>query len=212
MSDADDETLDDEAEAPETAEAPVTAEAPETAEAPVTAEAPPGERAGALGLELPEDDEEAVGFLLDEVAKARSEASARLDDLQRVAADFDNYRKRALRDQSSMRERAADRVIRELLPVLDTFDAAVAAEPAAEGERRLHSGMLNTREQLLKALQGEGLEVIAALDEVFDPEVHEPVGAPGGEGELVVGRELRRGYTLNGKVVRAALVMLEVRE
>jgi len=170
------------------------------------------ERAAVFGMELPDDAEEAVGFLLGEVAGARIAAGEHLEDLQRVAAEYDNYRKRVMRDQASMRDQAVERVVRELLPVLDTFDAALGAEPEADGERRLHSGMLNTREQLLKALQGEGLEVIAALDEVFDPEVHEPVGAPGAEGELVVSRELRRGYTLNGKVVRAALVMLEVRE
>jgi len=170
------------------------------------------ERAAVFGMELPDDAEEAVAFLLGEVAEARIAAGGHLDDLQRVAAEYDNYRKRVMRDQSSLHERAVEQVVRQLLPVLDTFDAAVAAEPETDGERRLHSGMLNTREQLLKALQSEGLEVIAALDEVFDPEVHEPVGAPGAEGELVVSQELRRGYTLNKRIVRAALVMLEVRE
>jgi len=53
--------------------------------------------------------------------------------------------------------------------------------------------------------------VIATLDEPFDPEIHEPVGAPEGNGQLVVSNELRRGYRLNGKVIRAALVTLEGR-
>ena len=76
----------------------------------------------------------------------------------------------------------------------------------------MFSGLVNTREQLLKALEAEGLEVIATIGETFDPEVHEPVGAPGGNGELIVSEELRRGYRLKGNLVRAALVMLEVRE
>jgi molecular chaperone GrpE len=71
--------------------------------------------------------------------------------------------------------------------------------------------MLNTREQLLSSLKNEGLDVIATIDQPFDPEVHEPVGAPTGDGELVVSEELRRGYRLNGKVLRAALVVLESR-
>jgi molecular chaperone GrpE len=166
-----------------------------------------------LGLELPDDPEEAVTMLLEEVDKARGEADSYLDDLKRVAADFDNYRKRSMRDQAATLDRAAERVVRNLLPVLDTFDAALSAEPKSDSERQLYSGMLSTREQLLSALKAEGLEVIPTIDEPFDPEVHEPAGAPtGGNGVLVVIDELRRGYRLNGKVVRPALVSVDVRE
>jgi molecular chaperone GrpE len=166
-----------------------------------------------LGLELPDDPEEAVALLLEEVEKARGEADSYLDDLKRVAADFDNYRKRSMRDQATTLDRAAERVVRNLLPVLDTFDAALSAKPKSDSERQLYSGMLSTREQLLSALKAEGLEVIPTIDEPFDPEVHEPAGAPtGGDGELVVTDELRRGYRLNGKVVRPALVSVDVRE
>ena len=98
------------------------------------------------------------------------------------------------------------------MPVLDTFDAAVSVDATSDSERQLMSGMLNTREQLLKALESEGLEVIVSIGEQFDPEIHEPVGAPGGEGPLVVAQELRRGYKLNGRVLRAALVVLESSE
>ena len=162
-----------------------------------------------LGLELPDDPNEAVKLLLVELAEARDEATSYLDDLKRVAADFDNYRKRTTRDSATMFDRATEKVVRSLMPVLDTFDAALNAEPKTETEKQLYSGMLNTREQLLDALKSEGLEVIPTIDEPFDPEVHEPVGAPGGNGELVVTEELRRGYRLGGKVLRAALVSVE---
>lgn len=162
-----------------------------------------------LGLELPDDPNEAVKLLLVELAEARDEATSYLDDLKRVAADFDNYRKRTTRDSATMFDRATEKVVRSLMPVLDTFDAALNAEPKTETEKQLYSGMLNTREQLLDALKSEGLEVIPTIDEPFDPEVHEPVGAPGGNGDLVVTEELRRGYRLGGKVLRAALVSVE---
>lgn len=162
-----------------------------------------------LGLELPEDKDEAIDMLLREVANARDEASTYLDDLKRVAADFDNYRKRTTRDSGEMFERATEKVVRSLMPVLDTFDAAVDAEPKTDTEKQLYSGMLNTREQLLSALKDQGLEVIPTIDETFDPEVHEPVGAPARDGDLVVTQELRRGYRLNGKLLRAALVAIE---
>ena len=165
-----------------------------------------------LGLELPTDGDEAIGLLLFEVRKARDDATSYLDDLKRVAADFDNYRKRSMREQAAMLDLATEKVVRGLMPVLDSFDAALTAEPQTESGRQLYSGLINTREQLLKALETEGLEVIPSIGEVFDPEIHEPVGAPGGNGQLVVSSELRRGYRLNGKVLRAALVVLEVSE
>lgn len=163
-----------------------------------------------LGLELPADKDEAVDLLLSELATAREEATSYLDDLKRVAADFDNYRKRVTRDNALMLDRATENVVRGLMPVLDSFDAALVAEPNTETEQQLYSGMLNTREQLLDSLKAEGLEVIPTVGEPFDPEVHEPAGAPQGEGRLIVSGELRRGYRLNGKVLRAALVALEV--
>lgn len=165
-----------------------------------------------LGIELPGDHDEAINLLLTELLAARTEATSYLDDLRRVAADFDNYRKRSIRDSAGMLDRATEKVVRGLMPVLDSFDSALGTEPKTETERLLYSGMLNTREQLLTALQAEGLEVIPTVGEPFDPTVHEPAGAPTGSGELVVAEELRRGYRLNGKVLRAALVVLEVRE
>lgn len=162
-----------------------------------------------MGLELPEDRDEAIELLLDELRSARGEAGSYLDDLKRVAADFDNYRKRTTRDSATMLDRATEKVVQGLMPVLDSFDAALAVEPGTETEKQLYAGMLNTREQLLAALEREGLQVIPTVGEPFDPEVHEPVGAPEGGGTLVVAEELRRGYRLRGKVLRAALVALE---
>ena len=166
----------------------------------------------ALGLELPQNKDDAIALLLAEVATARDEATSYLDDLKRVAADFDNYRKRSIRDQATTHERATERVAEGLLPVLDTFDAALVTEPDTDRERQLYSGMINTREQLLSSLRAAGLQVVPTIGEDFDPEIHEPVGAPTGSGQLIVDQELRRGYRLNGKVLRPALVVLEVKE
>lgn len=168
--------------------------------------------AAALGIDLPEDRDEAIALLLARLEESRDEATAYLDDLKRVAADFDNYRKRTTREQAATIDRAAERVVSELLPVLDTFDAALATPAETDPERQLLSGMINTREQLLTALHGEGLEVVPTVGEPFDPEIHEPAGAPGGANELVVSAELRRGYRLRDRVLRPAMVMLEARE
>ncbi|MGH8916316.1 MAG: nucleotide exchange factor GrpE [Acidimicrobiia bacterium] len=168
--------------------------------------------AAALGLDLPEDKDQAIEILLAKLEESRDEATSYLDDLKRVAADFDNYRKRTTREQAVVLDRAAERVVKELMPVLDSFDAALNAEASTDAERQLLSGMINTREQLLKALEQEGLEVVPSVGEPFDPEIHEPVGAPAGAGDLVVSQELRRGYRLKGRVLRPAMVMLEATE
>lgn len=165
-----------------------------------------------LGIELPENKDEAIADLLFALAQSRQEASDYLGDLKRVAADFDNFRKRTTREQSLMLDRAAERVIEKLLPALDSLDAATAIEVESEAGKNLMSGMINTRDQLLNALGGEGLEVIPTVGEQFDPEIHEAVGAPTGNGNPIVAAELRRGYRLNSKLVRAALVTLESKE
>ena len=189
-----------------------TEAAAEVVEGELIAEPPRPPQPHELGLELPDNADEAIGLLLAELQTARSDADSYVDDLKRVAADFDNYRKRTKKESEVMLDRATERVVVSLMPALDSFDAALTTEPDpdVETERLMYSGLLNTREQLLTALKGHGLEAIPTLGEKFDPEVHEPVGAPTGDGQLVVAQELRRGYILNGKVLRAALVVLEV--
>ncbi len=168
--------------------------------------------AAALGIDLPEGPDEAIALLLSRLEESRDEATSYLDDLKRVAADFDNYRKRTTREQSMIIDRAAERVVRELMPVLDSFDAALDTEPTTDGERQLLAGMINTREQLLKSLEQEGLTVIPAIGETFDPEIHEAVSAMGSGSDFVVTQELRRGYRLKDRVLRPAMVLLEARE
>jgi molecular chaperone GrpE len=163
-----------------------------------------------LGLELPDDPSLAIQTLLRTVAELRLEASSYLEDLQRVAADFDNYRKRVLREQGLNIERAAERVTRHLLPVLDSLDAALATESGSSSVEKVLKGVSGTRTLLLDILRTEGLEPIASVGRRFDPEVHEAALAPSeGEGTLIVTSEMRRGYTLHGRVLRAALVAVD---
>jgi molecular chaperone GrpE len=164
-----------------------------------------------LGIELPEQPDEAIALLLTELQTAREEAGTYLDDLRRVAADFDNYRKRTMKESAAILDRATERVVQGLMPVLDSFDAGLGVEPGTDTERLLYSGLLNTREQLVKALEAEGLEVIPTIGEPFDPTIHEPVGPAAGTGVLVVSEEHRRGYRLRDRVLRPALVSLEAK-
>jgi len=162
----------------------------------------------ALGIELPDDPAAAQDLLLRELAESRQEAGEYLETLQRVAADFDNYRKRVERDHAENVMRASQRIIEKLLPTLDNLDAALAYEPQTPSEEKILEGMSGTQTALLETLAREGFEPIPATGEVFDPALHEAV-AGGGDGDLRVGQELRRGYTLQGRVVRPSLVMVE---
>jgi molecular chaperone GrpE len=164
-----------------------------------------------LGLELPEDPDEAQAVLLRELAEARQEAGEYLETMQRVAAEFENYRKRTLRDQAENVERASQRVIEALLPTLDSFDAALAHEPTSPVEEKILEGMRGTYNLMLEALGREGFAPIPAAGVPFDPAFHEAVSGPtaGGDGDLVVSQELRRGYVMRGRVIRPSLVMVE---
>lgn len=162
------------------------------------------------GLTLPDDPEAANEVLLGMLAEERQAAQTIFGDLQRIAAEFDNYRKRVQRDQTNLVDRASERVVLELLAVLDSFQAAFTHEAQSPTEEKLLAGMRHTYDQLLAVLAKEGLEAIPAVGEPFDPVVHEAAQAPADAGaDLVVSEELRRGYVLRGRVIRPSLVVVD---
>jgi molecular chaperone GrpE len=163
-----------------------------------------------LGLDLPADDAAAIEVLLDALATARLAADSYLDDLQRVAAEFENYRKRAAREREEIVARSSQRLVQALLPVLDSFDQAFARQPQTPGEEAILAGVRGTFHQLMDILAGEGLEPVPGVGEDFDPALHEATAvAGGGEGRLVVAEELRRGYLLKGRLLRPAMVVVQ---
>jgi molecular chaperone GrpE len=161
-----------------------------------------------LGLSLPDDPHEATEVVLRELDEARQDSGELLATLQRLAADFDNFRKRTERDQIENVQRASQRVIESLLPTLDSLDAALAIEATTEVERRMIDGMRGTESLLLEALKAEGCERIDAVGAPFDPAVHEAVQVIPGDGEQIVEQELRKGYTMRGRVIRPSLVVV----
>ncbi|MGV0787775.1 nucleotide exchange factor GrpE [Mycolicibacterium sp. XJ2] len=127
-------------------------------------------------------------------------ASELLADLQRVQADFTNYRKRALRDQQVAADRAKASVISALLPVLDDLDRA-----RSHGD--LESGPLKAvADKLVNTLEGLGLSGFGDEGDDFDPELHEAVQHEGEGTHPVLGTVMRRGYKVGEQVVRHALV------
>jgi molecular chaperone GrpE len=127
-------------------------------------------------------------------------AAELLGDLQRVQADFANYRKRAQRDQESAGERAKAVVVGQLLPVLDDLDRA-----RNHGDLET-SPLKAVADKLETALSGLGLAAFGVEGEPFDPSVHEAVQHEGEGSNPVIGHVMRRGYRLGEQVLRHALV------
>jgi molecular chaperone GrpE len=193
---------------------------------PAHADGPPGGRVGDESVGRPpetdpiDDDDVIVGdeidatpddgveSLLDAEAPfvdgtvGRSDLAAERDEyleaLQRVKAEFDNYRRRTESQRAEMVERAVGRLVDELLPVLDACDAAVEhgaleVEPIAA--------------DLLDRLNQEGLERMEVVGQVFDPNLHEAVmHEPGEGGEETIVESFRSGYLWKGRVLRPAMV------
>jgi len=140
-----------------------------------------------------------------QLEQARAQAREYLEHLQRLQAEFDNYRKRVLKEQTRAVEMASEPLVRRLLEVLDEFDLALmAAEQKPDFDRFLH-GVELVYAKLQDILRSEGLERIQAMEAPFDPEVHEALMQTGdGDGEPVVSDVLRQGYTMKGRVIRPA--------
>jgi molecular chaperone GrpE len=145
-----------------------------------------------------------------DVEALRAEAKQYREHLQRLQAEFDNYRKRVLREQTMAVEQAARPVVRRLLEVLDDFDLALMhAQDRPDFDRFLH-GVELVYAKLLDTLRAEGLEQMDAQGKPFDPENHEALMQTGeGDGDPVVADVLRPGYTLKGRVLRPAGVRVE---
>jgi molecular chaperone GrpE len=142
--------------------------------------------------------------LAEELVATRRERDQYLDALQRLKAEFENSRKRWERERVRILETASERIVVDLLPVLDNLDRAL------EAEGDIHEGVRAIRDQLVAVLGKEGLLPLASDGQPFDPNVHEAVmGQPSEEHEEgTILQTFQRGYALNGKPIRPAKVVV----
>jgi molecular chaperone GrpE len=151
--------------------------------------------------------EEAAALVTSDLEQLQSERSELVDTLRRVQADFENYRKRVLREQTALVDRATDRLIEQLLPILDSFEGALGAIARGTPEvDKLLDGVQGIHAQLTSVLEKAGLERIEANGAEFDPNEHEAVLQDDGSDEPHVAETMRTGYKLKGKVIRPAMV------
>jgi molecular chaperone GrpE len=154
-----------------------------------------------------EQAEKAIAELEERLALLERERDEVIDDLKRVAADFDNYRKRVARDQEALVARAAERLVKELLPVLEDLERALVAADEHE-EAKLEEGVRLVHRSLAAALSKEGLEEIPT-EGAFDPHVHEALlSQPSEAEEGTVIEVLQKGYRLGDRVLRPARVVV----
>ena len=159
----------------------------------------------------------------DDFTKLVAERDEYLDSLKRLQADFDNYRKRAMRQQTEMLERASESVLVQLLPVLDALDLAEAHSDGGDDPSSSASALAQVGTLLRETLAREGLERIDEVGVPFDPTIHDAVAheeadedengeeADGGGAahKPWVADVMRAGYRLKGRVVRPAMVKVK---
>jgi molecular chaperone GrpE len=128
-----------------------------------------------------------------------------MDRLMRLTAEFDNYRKRMVRERAEWESRAKERLILDILPAVDSFDRALDAASGSTDVAAVHDGMMLVHKQLLDALRGHGIEPFEAIGEPFDPKLHEAfLSRPAEENEKpgTIVEEFATGYRLKDRVIR----------
>ena len=167
----------------------------------------PGEDQGTIEDTRPQEPgvaEDEPATLIQELETTRRERDEYLDALRRLKAEFENSRKRQERERARILETASERLVVELLPVLDNLDRAL------EAEGDIHEGVRAIRDQLVTVLGKEGLLPVASDGQHFDPNVHEAVMSQPSEEheEGTILQTFQRGYLLSGKPIRPAKVIV----
>jgi molecular chaperone GrpE len=172
--------------------------------------APAGTAGAAPPAEQPDRSGTADAVPQDELALAQAQATEYRDHLQRLQADFENFRKRTIRSQERLVESELQRFVQQLLEVLDEFDLALIAAERSPDFESFRKGVELVYAKLADTLRSEGLERIAAEGKPFDPNEHEALMQTGeGDGEPHVAEVFRQGYKLRGSVIRPASVRVE---
>jgi molecular chaperone GrpE len=160
-----------------------------------------------MTTDLHEEEEDEKVEVVDELGQAQRERDEYLDALQRLKAEFDNYRKRVAREGAALAAHASERLVRELVPVLDDLERALEFAAAHE-EAQLEDGVRLVHRALADALAREGLAEIET-DGKFDPHTQEALlSQPSESEEGTVIQVLQKGYRLGDRIVRPARVVI----
>lgn len=134
------------------------------------------------------------------------------DKYLRLAAEYDNYRKRTAKERLESEARGQAQLITRLLEAIDDLARFAHVDPATTDTATLHKGIEMVEQKMLKALTASGLEIINPLDQTFDPTIHEAVTtepALSREDDGTVGKVFQMGYRFNGQLLRPARVVVK---
>ena len=170
---------------------------------PVTSRDEAGEPSGE---EDPANEEERIVEPEESKPEPEPEPENYLELAQRVQADFENYRKRVARETAAAGERARSGLVRELLPIVDNLERALAS--AEEGEQHLAEGVRLVHSELIAVLERNGVEQFNPEGDKFDPTEHEALSVKNDGEPGVVLEVVERGYRSNGTILRPARVVV----
>ena len=167
-------------------------------------ETPVEENEASAEEELKAEEEE-----VDEITNLKSQISTLNDKYLRSVAEFDNYRKRTLKERAELILNGGEKVISAILPVIDDMERAIENGAKTDDPEVLREGMTLIHQKFVKILEGQGVSLIETADADFDTDVHEAVAMVPGMGDDKKGKVidcLQKGYKLNDKVIRHAKV------
>jgi len=160
--------------------------------------------------ELLKKREEEIKSLKLEIEKIKKEKEEYLDTLKRVAADFDNYRKRVEKREEEIRKFAGENLIKDIIPIVDDFERALNHLPRSSSQD-FFQGLELVYKKFQEFLKSHAVERIESKGKEFDPFLHEAVEVVGEKGEkTVVIEELQPGYLMHGKLLRPAKVKVGI--
>lgn len=152
-----------------------------------------------------EEVEKSVDELQDEVDKLKKENHKYYEHLQRTVAEFDNYKKRIAKEKDSIYKLAVGDVVAKYIPIMDNLEKAIQA---CNEDLKMKEGVELVYKQVLEIMTSLGIEQIEAVNQTFNPELHDAVMHVEDEqfGEKVVIEELRKGYKMGDRVLRHSMV------
>lgn len=167
------------------------------------------------------DAAELVASLKGEIGDANAkmvgmedQVAAMKDQYLRLNADFDNFRKRTLKEKENLASSAKGDFVKALLPVLDNFDLAEKnIKGSTEGEEKILTGYQNMHKQLMEILSSQGLQVVAGVGEPFDPNDHEAIMREENDemDEDTIIEEFRKGYKIGSSLIRPSMVKVSTK-
>lgn len=148
--------------------------------------------------------------LVVEYEQANAKAKEMQDKFMRVQAEMENLRRRTERDVASAHKYGSEKLVKALLPVVDSLERGLEVDVAGDEVKAMHEGMEMTLKMLLETLEKNGVKVVSPEGEPFNPEEMEAISMQPGENvdPNTVLNVVQRGYTLNGRLVRPALVIV----